>query len=98
MRGHGAQQLSITDLGTLPGGIYSQAEGINRRGQVVGETIMASDFHAFLWKGGQMRTLPGGPVTEFGIVSVAHGINNRGQVVGYGTTASGRLHALLWSK
>jgi uncharacterized membrane protein len=40
-----AQKLSITDLGTLPGGGYSVASGINSRGQVVGD----SKGHAVLW-------------------------------------------------
>ena len=85
----GARQLSITDLGTLPGGDFSVAEGINARGQVVGESNTASGAtHAFLWEDGRMTdlgTLPGG--------GEAHGINARGQVVGHSNG-----HAVLWSK
>ena len=40
-----------------------------------------------------LGTLPGGER------SIALDINSRGQVVGWGsTTASGELHAVLWSK
>jgi probable HAF family extracellular repeat protein len=48
----GDQQLSITDLGTLPGGPISIAMDINKRGQVVGYSNTASggfQFHALLW-------------------------------------------------
>jgi probable HAF family extracellular repeat protein len=93
----GARELSITDLGTLPGGDFSVAHGINSRGQVVGWSNTASGgSHAFLWEDGRMTdlgTLPGG---EF---SQALGINARGQVVGSGTTASCcEVHAVLGSK
>ena len=93
----GARELSITDLGTLPGGDFSVAWGINSRGQVVGysQTASGATIHAFLWEDGRMTdlgTLPGG---EF---SVAHGINARGQVVGSCNPASGAGHAVLWSK
>ncbi len=45
-----AGELSITDLGTLPGGDYSIARGINGRGQVVGQGTTASgENHAVLW-------------------------------------------------
>jgi probable HAF family extracellular repeat protein len=43
-------QLSITDLGTLPGGQFSQANDINDLGQVVGYGDSASgEYHAVLW-------------------------------------------------
>ena len=92
----GARELSITDLGTLPGGDESEARGINARGQVVGFSETASgEFHAFLWEDGRMTdlgTLPGGTSSS------AFGINSRGQVVGESNTASGERHAVLWSK
>ena len=97
-------QLSITDLGMLPGGgdfffTFSRAADINNRGQIVGTSMTASrNSHAFLWEKGEMTdlgTLPG--AGEFGF-SVASGINNRGQVVGFSTGAPDRFHAVLWTK
>jgi probable HAF family extracellular repeat protein len=91
-------QLSITDLGTLPGGDSSVAFGINNRGQVVGSSTAASgEFrdHAFVWENGKMTdlgTLPGAGD------SVAFDINDRGQVVGWSTLASDPGHAVLWSR
>src|SRR4051794_37775739 len=83
-------RLSITDLGTLPGGTRSYATAINAAGQVVGNSF-APPFppHAF-------RTAPGGPITAEsdlgtfpgGEQSYATGINAAGQVVGESTTAS----------
>jgi probable HAF family extracellular repeat protein len=61
------QHGRMTDLGTLPGGRYSQAVGINDSGQVVGYADTGSDpfpsSHAFLWQNGRMIDLgtpPGG--------------------------------------
>jgi probable HAF family extracellular repeat protein len=57
------------------------------------------DFHAFLWEDGEMTdlgTLSISPVG--GNLSTALGINNRGQVVGVSSTASGEIHAVLWTK
>jgi len=89
-------QLSITDLGTLPGREASEANDINDRGQVVGfsRTASYSDHHAFLWENGEMTDLGALPGTDR---SEASDINNRGQVVGYGITASGDFHAVLWT-
>ena len=94
----GARQLSITDLGTLPGGDESEARGINARGQVVGFSETASvATHPFLWEDGRMTDLGNLPGAEFNF-SRAFGINSRGQVVGFSNTASGENHAVLWSK
>jgi uncharacterized repeat protein (TIGR01451 family) len=72
---------SMSDLGTLTGGSFTYATGINDGGELVGYGDVASgDIHPFLYSGGAMidlGVLPGS--TDCG----ATGINNAGQVVGY---------------
>jgi len=85
---------SITDLGTL-GGATSTACGINDRGQVAGNSAIASgELHAFLWDGGTMTDLGTLPGRAF---SGARFINNRGQVVGSSSPGGGPpFEAALW--
>jgi probable HAF family extracellular repeat protein len=98
---------TMTDLGTLPYTQYTQqsdAFGINRNGQVVGD---ASGFdsqsngyeHAFLYSNGQMSDLGTLP-SPYKSASSARSINTSGQVVGwsdwyYGT--GNTYHAFLYS-
>jgi probable HAF family extracellular repeat protein len=105
---HIAARLSIIDLGTLPGGTFSEAYALNDHGQVVGRAGTASGtIHAVLWQDGTMidlGSLPGeGPFG--GGYSEAYGINKRGQVVGMSFTGgpgcdpgsfSSCSHAFLW--
>lgn len=84
---------TMNDLGTLGGGMNSQAFGINNNGQVVGYAIMANAQHAFLYSGGSLLDLnnllsPGSGWT----LSDARGINDLGQIVGYGYI-NGQPHA-----
>ena len=86
----------VTDLGTLPGGTFSRAFGLNNRGEVVGE----SQFRAFLWRDGKMEALS----TLGGFRSVALRLNDRGQIVGFSETIARAgssydppvYHSVLW--
>ena len=89
----------VTDLGTFPGGVNSEAWSLNRNGQIVGygtgKTAAGVTYtHAALWQYGDLMdlgTLPGGNL------SIAFGINDRGQIVGFSNTApGGKPHAVLW--
>jgi probable HAF family extracellular repeat protein len=91
----------ITDLGTLPGGGFSEAVAINDRGQIVGESMVKGGIqHAFLWQNGKMRDLG----TFGGKGSSATDINDHGQVVGEAetkakTSEGGTItHGFLWQR
>ncbi len=80
---------ALTDLGTLPGGFWSEARGINNSGQVVGNTVVDSVSRAFIYANGQMMDLgllPGGRYTT------AFAINESGVVVGGAETESLEHH------
>jgi probable HAF family extracellular repeat protein len=86
-------QVSIVDLGTLPGGNYSAAFDINNRGQVVGVSNTGSGvYRPFLWDGGTMTELPLLPGAEQG---AALRITDRGQIIGTSDSPSGFHHAVL---
>jgi probable HAF family extracellular repeat protein len=78
---------TVTDLGTLGGGPYSEALGINNFGHIVG----TSSQHGFLFvPGSGLRDLT--PNSDQG---AAYDINDAGQVTGY-RTALGGYHAFRW--
>lgn len=84
------KQGGMRDLGTLPGGDYSAAFGINDSGQVAGTSNTGDSMHGFTWSSAtglrDLGTLPGANASQ------AFAINNHGQVAG----ASG-THAVIWN-
>jgi len=71
----------VIDLGTLPGGTFSQATFVNNHGVVTGFSTAADGAsHAFLWSKGSITDISspglGGPN------SAAFGVNEKGQVAG----------------
>ncbi|MGH3628743.1 MAG: hypothetical protein ACRDRL_15080, partial [Sciscionella sp.] len=102
---------TMTDLGTLQGGINSEAEAINDRSQIVGRSEINSlgdgfpeILQGFIWARGIMQSLgalycPCSYNVRYG-TSAAHGINNFNQVAGWSETVRGGwvLHALLWQQ
>lgn len=84
---HGA---FVEDLGTLPGGINSQANWISDNGLIAGVAENGEidptvpgfpEFRAVLWRNDEIVNL--GTLPEGGYESVASAVNNRGQVVGF---------------
>jgi len=73
------------DIGTLPGGDFSQALDINNQGDIVGSSNSGIGLRAFLWtRGGGMvdlNTLI--PASDF-VLTKAVGINNAGVIMASG--------------
>lgn len=84
-----ATQYQVTNLGTLPGGTYTKATGINNLGHVVGYgDITGGNDRGFFWNSGSFTTIvPDGSGdvggTQVARHSYAMGINDSDQVVGY---------------
>jgi uncharacterized membrane protein len=77
----------MADLGTLEGGSYSRANGINNLGQVVGYSHTGSSIHAAMW------TVPLPVVTpEDAIEDATEAVE---ALVADGTLSGGEANALL---
>ena len=79
----------------VPGASYTAAEGINRRGEIVGLDFDSSgNFHGFLLRNGQFITLdvPGAIGTD------ANEIDPCNDIVGDFTDSSGNTHGYLLRK
>lgn len=75
----------MTDLGTLPGDVYSEALGINNRRQIVGLSYGAgfSNPRAFLWQNGKMVDLNTLVSADSSLYLIdANDINDQGQISG----------------
>jgi probable HAF family extracellular repeat protein len=84
----------MRDLGTL-GGTQSITNGLNNRGEVVGQSNVAGDHyaHPFLWDGEHLRDLG----TLGGDFGAANYINEAGHVVGFAAPpGNNTAHAFLW--
>jgi probable HAF family extracellular repeat protein len=91
--------LTISNLGTL-GGSASEGYGINKSGQVVGDSgTKDGRSHAFRYSTGVMtdlKTLVGNPTLGLNI-SGASAINDAGQIVGTSVyDSTGNYHAVTW--
>ena len=90
---------TMHDLGTLPGGNYSSAVGINASGQVAGRssiTVNGND-HVFLWTPNTPNGTTG-TMINLGLPqsSIAQGINDFGQVTGV-SLVGGWFQSWLWT-
>jgi probable HAF family extracellular repeat protein len=84
---------TFQDLGTLAGGNWSSAYGVNDGGMVAGYGMVSNGtFRAFTWTPGSGMTMLG---TLGGKSSYAMAINNQGQIAGHSTAANGYEHAFM---
>src|SRR6267143_1261002 len=76
----------------FPGASFTSAQGINPRGDIVGNYGSAGVFHGYLLSGGEFASIdfPGASASQ------ALGINPRGDIVGAYTSA-GVTHGYLLS-
>lgn len=87
---------NMHDLGTLPGGKWSSARGINEFDQVTGCSASASspnNCHAVIWSAGQILDLG---IIQGGSYSYGTEINDAGDVVGGADIAGGLRVAMLY--
>jgi probable HAF family extracellular repeat protein len=89
------RERGMIDLGSL-GGTYGLPNGLNRRGQVVGNSNLAGEgmHHAFIWE-------PGAAIKDLGTLggnnSEAWSLNDEGEVVGNADLVGSPIHhAFLW--
>lgn len=95
---------TLTDLGTLNGGLTSSAADINASNQVVGSAWLSptltslyqpDQYHAFLWQDGQMTDLNAWlPASSGWVLTAATAINDQGDIVGKGLLG-GQWHGFL---
>jgi len=92
---------TLTDLGTLPGGIYGFPGGINAAGRIAGgaDTSDGAIFRAFLWD----ETTGLQNIGTLGGDAFGNAINEAGEVVGHSAlaqTGAGRFrdHAFRWTQ
>lgn len=91
----------MTNLGTVDGDPCSAANGVNSKGQVVGESspscFAALAMEAFLWE-------DGGPAVDLNILippnsgmelATGFSINDRGEINGQGVLPNGDQHAIV---
>jgi hypothetical protein len=76
----------MRDLGTLPGGDFSRALGVNDAGVIVGAaTLPGNAYHAVIWTVSGIRDLNDALPANSGIVLFqAHAISNSGIILAYG--------------
>lgn len=89
------KKTGIRDLGTLPGGIASEAFGINNLGDIVGYSSGPDGVRAVLWTPGS-KMQPLAPLAG-GTFSKAFGINDSGLIVGSSGSPVG-TRASLWKR
>jgi probable HAF family extracellular repeat protein len=81
----------ITDLGTLDGDCFSQANAINSRGQIVGQSFSCPDgsiSRVVLWDKGSIVDLNDAiPRNSSFQLTESFNINERGEIVGLGLPA-----------
>lgn len=83
------------DLGTLGGGSWSAAYGLNDTGEVVGSAMLANGhFEGFTWS---LQTGMVGLGSLGGKDSHATAVNALGQVTGSASLSNGYQHAVLYS-
>ena len=86
----------MPSLGTLPGDVFAEGNGINNEGQVVGQSWGPNGCNGFLWQNRLMinlNALTADPSLR-AVDPIA--INSRGQIVGVALqTSTGEAHAFL---
>jgi probable HAF family extracellular repeat protein len=86
----------MTDLGTLPGDIWSWASNINSKNQAVGTSFPEIGSRAFLWQNGVMTDLNTLIPAGFAFyLAEAFGINDRGEIAGFGVLSDGHTRPFL---
>jgi probable HAF family extracellular repeat protein len=90
----------MTRIDPLPlaGHVFTQANGLNERGQVVGSSCtIDGDCRAFFWEDGVLKNLNDFTAPEFnGVLTNAQDINERGEITGRAfDPATGTLRAFI---
>jgi uncharacterized membrane protein len=86
------------DLGTLPGGFFSQAFAVNTAGVAVGFSNGSGIviYHATVWRSDHHGAYQATDLTPSDQIGVAQDVSDSGVVAGYRATGDFLSHAALW--